>query len=484
MKAFAPAGLWRHVPFMKLWSAQTVSQLGTQVSLLAIPLIGAALLRLDPFAFALLGTAEFLPFLLFALPAGVVADRLPRRGMLIFADLGRAAVLATIPLAYVLGLLGVMQLYVVAFAAGTLTVLFEVAYLSYLPELVGRKDILEGNAKLEITRSASQIAGPGLAGLLIGIISAPIAILADSASFVVSAGFVLGIPKTKSVTPPAQAAASVGIGREIAEGLRFVLRHPLLRALAACTGISNLFSNLAFAIFVLYLVRELGLSAETIGFVLALGNIGLLAGAFAGRPLGAKFGVGWTIIVSAAFFGPSLVLLALAPAFPSLSVTLITAGLFIGLFAQVSYNINQVSLRQAVTPDAMLGRMNATMRFIVWGTIPIGELSGGILASVFGLVPAIAVGAVGGMFGFVPLLLSPMRSVREIPSSPDAMPGDAARNTMDATTELASGESMAIRQQRGERNLPQSSATSMSGRPSARSSDVHRFGIPFKHDRA
>ena len=438
MRVLAPSGLWRHGPFMKLWSAQTVSQLGTQVSLLAIPLIGAALLRLDPFSFALLGTIEFLPFLLFSLPAGVVVDRLPRRGMLIFADLGRAVVLATIPVAYVVGALGVLQLYVVAFAAGTLTVFFEVAYLSYLPELVGRHDILEGNAKLEISRSGSQIAGPGLAGLLIGIVSAPIAILVDSASFIASAALVLAIPKRHSPARVEPSQASIGIRREIAKGLRFVFRHPLLRALAACTCISNLFSNLAFAIFVLYLVREFGLTAETIGLLFAVGNVGLLVGAFAGRPLGAKLGVGWAIIVSAALFGPSLALVALAPVFRSTAVPLITAGLFLGSFCQVTYNINQVSLRQAVTPDDMLGRMNATMRFIVWGSIPVGELAGGILASAFGLVPAIAVGAVGGMFGFVPLLLSPLRTVRDIPSSPNVIPGDATRGASDAAAEMTS----------------------------------------------
>jgi MFS family permease len=423
---------------MKLWSAQTVSQLGTQVSMLAIPFIGAALLRLDPFSFALLGTIEFLPFLLFSLPAGVVVDRLPRRGMLIFADLGRAAVLATIPVAYVVGALGVFQLYVVAFVAGTLTVFFEVAYLSFLPELVGRDDILEGNAKLEISRSGSQIAGPGLAGLLIGIISAPIAILVDSASFVASAALVLAIPERQSPARAEPSQASIGIKREIADGLRFVFRHPLLRALAACTGISNLFSNLAFVILVLYLVREFSLTAETIGLLFAVGNVGLLAGAFAGRPLGIKLGVGWAIIVSAALFGPSLALIALAPVFRSVAVPLITVGLLLGSFSQVTYNINQVSLRQAVTPDAMLGRMNATMRFVVWGTIPVGELAGGILASAFGLVPAIAVGAVGGTIAFLPLLLSPLRRVRDIPTSPDVIPGDATRGASDAAAEMPS----------------------------------------------
>jgi hypothetical protein len=228
-----------------------MSQLGTQVSLLAIPLIGATLLHLDPISFSLLGAIEFAPFLLFSLPAGAYADRLPRRAMLILTDLGRAIVLASIPVAYVLGWLTLLQLYAVAFIAGTFTVFFEVAYLSYLPELVERTEILEGNAKLEVTRSASQVAGPGVAGVVIGLIGAPVAILADSASFVASAGLILAIPPTIRAEPFQAARDRIGIRREISEGLRFVVGHRVLRAIAACTAISNLFSNLAYAILVL-----------------------------------------------------------------------------------------------------------------------------------------------------------------------------------------------------------------------------------------
>jgi MFS family permease len=416
---FATGRLWRHPGFLKLWSAQTVSQLGTQVSLLAIPIIGASLLHLDPLSFALLGAIEFVPFLLFALPAGAYADRLPRRAMLIVTDLGRALVLASIPAAFVLGSLTIGQLYIAAFVAGTLTVFFEVAYLAYLPELVERDEILEGNAKLEVTRSASQVAGPGVAGYLISLIGAPLAILADSASFLASAALVLAIPRTQWTRTVAGDGARVGLRREIVEGLQFVLGHRLLRAIAACTALSNLFSNLAYAILVLYLVRALGLGPETIGLVFAVGNFGLLLGAFLGQPLGARLGVGWAIIASAVLFGPSTALVALSAVAPAWGVQLVTTGIFLGSACQVTYNINQVSLRQAVTPDAMQGRMSATMRFIVFGTIPIGVLAGGFLATAIGLGPAIGVGAVGGMVGFVPVLLSPLRGVRTMPTSAD-----------------------------------------------------------------
>jgi MFS family permease len=260
-------------------------------------------------------------------------------------------------------------------------------------------------------------------------------------SFLASAGLVLAIPATTGAGAVPAPPHRIGIRREISEGLRFVLGHRVLRVIAACTAISNLFSNLAYAILVLYLVRELGLGPAMIGLVFAIGNLGLLLGAFLGQPLGARLGVGWAIIASAVLFGPSTALVALSAAAPGAGIALVTAGFFLGSACQVIYNINQVSLRQAVTPDAMQGRMSATMRFIVFGTIPIGTVAGGAIGGALGLGPALAVGAVGGMVGFVPLLFSPLRGVRTIPVMPDETQGVAGGDSASLPRPAAQRES-------------------------------------------
>jgi len=401
---------------MKLWSAETVSQFGTQVSLLAIPLVAITILQATPFEVGLLGTIEFLPFVLFALPAGAWVDRLRRRPILITGDIGRAIGLASIPIAYELGSLTIWQLYVVAFVNGVLTVFFDVAYQSYLPSLVERDQIVDGNSKLEISRSAAQIAGPGVAGVIIGAVTAPLAILADAASFVGSALFVFGIRRHEPA--PDRHLDEHGQPRgsmrsEIATGLRYVVGHPFLRSIAASTGWFNLFSNIGFAIYLLYVVRVLGLTPAVIGLVIALGNVGTLVGAFAARPIADRLGLGRTIIGSMAVSSLSLFCVAIAPA--SAPVPLLVAS---GAFASLGivYNINQVSFRQAITPPRMQGRMNATMRFIVWGTIPLGSILGGILGGAIGLHETIWIGAIGELFAFLPLLVGPLRSLRAMPA--------------------------------------------------------------------
>jgi len=418
--------LIRHPDFVKLWTAESISQFGTQVSLLALPLIAALILRVTPFEFGLLGTIEFLPFILISLPAGVWVDRLPRRPILIVGDLGRAIALASIPVAFALGVLTIWQLYVVGFVTGCLTVFFDVAYQSYLPALVDRDDLVEGNSKLEISRSAAQLSGPGAAGLIIGAFTAPVAIVLDSLSFVASALFIFLIrkreaPRRREVQ--AETGKRTSMRQEIAEGLRYVLSHPHLRAIAACTGSSNLFSNLVFSILILYLVRDLAFEAEQIGIAFSIGAVGFLLGALTANRISGRLGVGPTIIVSAALFGPALILVPLAPAGQELAF--VAAAGFITSFSTAVYNITQVSYRQAITPQRMQGRMNATMRFIVWGTIPIGTTLAGFLGGVIGLTQTIWIGVIGSMFIFLPVLLSPVRSLRKMPEPVDEQePGE------------------------------------------------------------
>ena len=408
--------LLRHPDFLKLWSAETISQGGTQVSLLALPIVAILILDASPFEVALLGTIEFLPFILFTLPAGVWVDRLRRRPILIVGDLVRAASLLSIPLAFALDGLSIYQLYVVGFINGIATVFFDVSYQSYLPALVDRDQLVDGNSKLEISRSGAQIVGPGAAGVLIGAVTAPIAIVLDSISFIVSALFLFLIRRPEPA--PAREHDEHGrprgsMRRETMEGLRYVAGHPYLRAIAACTSTSNLFSQFVFAILMVYLLRQLGLAPEIVGVVFSIGASGFLLGALLGNRIARRFGVGRTIVASALMFGPGNLLIGIAP--PDLAVPFIIAGTFLGGFAGVVYNINQVSLRQAITPERMQGRMNATMRFLVWGTIPIGSLIGGVLGTTLGLRETILLGGALGLVSFLFVLFSPVRSLREVP---------------------------------------------------------------------
>jgi MFS family permease len=413
--------LWRHADFMKLWTGETISQLGTQITFLALPLTAILLLEATPFQVGLLGTFEFLPFILVGLPAGVWVDRLRRKPILIAGDLGRVIALGSIPIAYELGMLHIAQLYVVAFVTGVFTVFFDVAYQSYLPSLVDRDQIVDGNAKLEISRSGAQLAGPGLAGALIQALTAPVAILADAISYLGSAVFVFLIRKKEA---PVQRHAADGakprMGSEIWEGLRYVLGNKLLRPIAACTATSNLFGYLGQTVLLIFLARRLGMSPGRIGLVFAIGNIGFLLGAFAAPRVARAVGLGRTIIGSSLLFGVAWIpipLLSRSSAFP-----LLVTALFVGGFGGTVYNINQVSLRQSITAERMQGRMNATMRFMVWGTIPIGAFLGGVLGGSIGLRPTLWVAAIGSLLAFIPPLLSPVRTLERIPEMPSEEP--------------------------------------------------------------
>lgn len=412
--------LLRHPDFLKLWTAETVSVFGSAITQLALPLIAATVLNVGAFEFGLLTTIAFLPFILLSLPAGVWVDRLRRRPILIAADLGRAITIGSIPVAFAFDALTIWQLYVVGFLNGCLTVFFDVAYQSYLPSIVDRDQLVEGNSKLEITRSASQILGPGASGLLIGLLRAPFAMTVDALSYLFSAVFVLWIRRPE---PPVQAHDEASHGpkpsmrKEIAVGLRYVTGHRWLRAIAATTGLSNLFFNLAGSILILYLVRERGLTAEIIGFAFSLGSLGVLLAALTASWITARVGVGRMLVLSSIGFSVSILPIAMAP--EALIFPAVALSGFIGGYSGVAWNINQVSLRQAITPTRMQGKMNATMRFIVWGTIPVGTITGGALGSIIGLHPTIWVGAIGGLFAFIPVTLSAVRSIVTMPEPVD-----------------------------------------------------------------
>jgi MFS family permease len=373
--------------------------------------VAIKVLHASAFQVALLGTLDFLPFILFALPAGVWVDRLPRRRVMIAGDLGRAVTLVSIPVAAALGALTIWQLYVAGFAIGTLTVFFDVAYQAYLPSLVGREHVVDGNSKLEATRSAAHLAGPGLGGVLIGAVTAPYAVVADALSFVGSAAFLSRIRRGEDHVR-AHAGPAPGMLSEVREGLRYLLRDRYFRAIAVCTAYTNFFTSLGFAVFVVYAVRRLGLGAKEVGLVFSVSNVGFLIAALTAGRVAKRLGTGPTIIAAAALIGPGLLLIPLAPVAHPIPFLLV--GLAISAYGGVTYNITALSYLQATTPNRMLGRMNATRRFIVWGTIPLGSLLGGVIASQAGLRTAILTGAIGATLAFVPLLFSPFRSLKVV----------------------------------------------------------------------
>jgi MFS family permease len=407
-------GLWANADFLKLWGAQSTSEFGSQVSALAIPWLAAVGLDAKPFEFSLLGVVGLLPFILFALPAGVWVDRLRRRPILIAGDGARAVLLAYIPIAWALGILTIWQLLILQFAIGIFTVFFDVAYQSYLPSVVTRDQLVEGNSKLQTTVSAAQIGGPGLAGVLIGVLTAPYAIAIDAVSFALSTVFMTRIRRPETMPERKEGAPKPKLLPELKEGLAYVVRHPHLKWIAVCTGTSNFFSSgVIFSIALLYMARDLHISSFWAGVVFAAFGIGSIVGALTATRFQRAVGVGRAIWIPAVLFSISGLTWPLAPRgfpIPLLMVGTLTVG-----WAATAYNITQVSLRQAITPERLQGRMNASMRWIVWGTMPLGSLLGGGLASAYSLRLALWVGAIGGLFTFLPVLLSSVRTIKQMP---------------------------------------------------------------------
>lgn len=409
--------LWRQPDFLKLWTGQTVSLVGSQVTLLALPLTAILALGATPVQVGLLSAVEYAPFLVVGLFAGVWVDRLCRRPILIWTNLGRAILLGTIPLVALLGRLHLVQMYVVGCLMGVLTVFFEVAYQSYLPSLVNRAALIEGNSKLEVSRSAAQIAGPGLAGTLVQLVSAPVAIAANVLSFLVSAAC-LGLIRTPE--PPPMAADRRGAWAEAKEGMRVVADDPILRAIAASAGTFNLFAFVFLPLFALYATRELGVTPALLGLVLAVGSGGFLAGALVAGPIVRHLGLGVTLILVPPVSGAGVLLAAAAGGPPTLVLALLALAQFLYGAGGTVFNVHSVSLRQAVTPPRLLGRVNATMRVIAYAAIPLGALAGGLLAEWIGVRLTLAAAGLGLLCAAGWIVGSPVRSLRQVPATHEA----------------------------------------------------------------
>ena len=408
--------LWRHPDFLKLWAGESVSVFGSQVTVLAVPTVAILILHAGPFQVGILSALEFLAFPTLGLVAGVYADRLRRRPIMIICDIGRALALGSIPVAFLLSLLTLEQLYFVALLTGIFTVFFDVSYQSYLPALVDRPNLIEGNTKLEITRSTAQVAGPAVAGFLIQLIGGAKAVAVDAVSFFLSALALASITKPEPEPRPSTASGASGFIPEMREGIDVVFRNPILWRIAACTATTNLGSNMVFgAVFLVFAYRQLHLSAGVVGVVFALSSVGALAGAFLAGWVARTLGIGPTLGVMVIVGG--LALLATPLALVGVPVVILaTTGFIEGLTIPI-YNINQVSLRQAITPDRVQGRMNATMRTIVWGTIPLGAFIGGILGTSIGLVQTIVLGGILSTLAASWIVLGPVIRLREQPAT-------------------------------------------------------------------
>ena len=399
--------------FHKLWAALSISLVGSQITALALPLIAVLILNASALEVGILAAARELPFLLFSLPAGVWVDRFPRRPVLVATDIASAILLLTIPLAVLFGGPSFVQLCIVAFGLGSMNVLSEVAHYAYVPALVGRETLTDYNSKLQVSHSASDAAGPGIGGLLVQLLSAPLAVLLDAVSFVGSALLLISIRRSE---PQISTDRSTTIRRSIIDGLKMLVGHRLLRPIVISSAVAALAESGFLALYILFAARELALSPGAIGLIFAAGGVGAIPGAIIADRVARRIGVGPAIIGGWTLSGAAVVIVPFVTG-PS-AVVLIALGLANGL-GQLAFtvaNIHQWSLRQTVTPDELAGRVTASHRFIVYGAGAIGAALAGALASVITLRAALLVCGIGMLVAPVVTTFSPVRTLREQPS--------------------------------------------------------------------
>lgn len=406
-----------HRDFRRLWAGDTISQFGASVGQTVLPLLAATVLAATPFEMGLLTAAETAAFLLIGLPAGVWVDRMRRRRLMLTADFIRSGLLGTVPIAWWIGWLTLTQLIVVALLAGAATVFFDIAYQSYLPSLVSRERLIEGNSKLQATQSVAQIAGPGIGGVLMQLAGAANAVLVTGAGFLTSASCLLRI---KAVEPEPEPHENPRLWPQISEGLRFVFGNSTLRAIVATTSTANFAGAMYTAVQVLFLTREVGLSPAGVGALLSAAGAGGVLGAVTSARLSTRIGQARSIWLVPLLTLPALVLVPLAA--PGWRIGLAAVGMLVSGYGVIVYNVAQISYRQALCPDRLLGRMNASVRFVVWGTLPLGGLAGGTLAEWAGIRGTLWIAVVLEVLSVLWVVCSPLRHLRDLPSSPVEAP--------------------------------------------------------------
>ncbi|MER5306468.1 MFS transporter [Streptomyces sp. NPDC002773] len=402
--------LLRERSFRRYWTGQTISLAGDQISLMAIPLAAVLVLGADAAAMGWLKAIELLPALLLNLPLGAWADRqASRRRAMIVADLGRAALVLTLPVAYVLDALTLTQLYVVAFGVGALTVLFEVCNATLFVALVPTESYVQANALVNGSRSTAWLAGPGIGGLLVQFLTAPFALLADALTYLVSAGYLARIK-------PVEPAPAPVVKGHFTEGLRWLLREPSMRALFASAGTVQFFNYMFHTLFVLYVTTELGIGAGLLGLILGAGAVGGLLGAACSGAVVRRIGIGASLVVGYVGFALPLLLIPLAGGPLPLVVSVMFLAEFLSCVGVMILDIAAGSIQMALIPDKIRARVMGAFRTLNHGFRPIGALVGGLLGTTIGLRPTLWIATGGAVLAVLWLLPSPLPRMRELPT--------------------------------------------------------------------
>jgi MFS family permease len=402
-----PASIWRNRDFLWFWGGQSVSMIGTQITTFAVPVLAITALGADAGQLSLLRVMEFLPFLFLTLPVGLWVDRHPPRPAMIAANLLRGVLIAFIAVAGIMDLLHLSWLSVALLLIGAGTVVFDVAYLSYLPTVVSKEHLVDGNSKLSVSYSVSEVAGPGLAGGLIQVITAPATLLVDAVSYLVSA-FTLTAIRTPDSSPVEAGEPTVGLRRQVADGVAIVGRNSFLRTICLESFTYNFFVQFGETLVALYALTELGLSAGVLGLCISVGSLGGLAGAAVAPRVVRRFGFGPTFVAGTALGCVAPVLVPLADGSRSSSGVLIAAAYLLTGFGVTISVIGSVTLRQTVAPAKLLGRVNAVMRLASYAAVPLGSMATGVVATAFGVRNGLFIGVAGLLLPTLILVFSPV----------------------------------------------------------------------------
>src|SRR5688572_8070874 len=408
-------GLWLSADFRTLWASLTITSFGAQISNLALPLTAALLLHATPMQMGILVALETLPFALVSLHAGVLLDRMRKLPVIIFADLTRGAALVVVPVAAFTDLLSIEVLFVVGFFCGVQNVVGGAAYQVLLAQMAGRKRLVEANAKIALGETSAALVGPGLAGGLIQALTAPFAILLDAVAFVVSA---LMLRRVRAPSDVSHAGPRASVTSEIIEGLKLVRDNRTLLSLAWVAGLWQLLHHMQLAVLLLFATRDLQLSAGAIGLAYMFGGAGCVLAAATAERLSKRYGVGPVILLGLMLTVVGWVLYGLIGGPVWFATVALGVGMLAFDFGGVLWGINYLALRQAITPDRLLGRMTATMRFLTVASAPIGSLVGGALATVIGLRGTLwTIGVLGLLLATAAIAWSPVRSHRTLPAA-------------------------------------------------------------------
>ncbi|HEU4557158.1 MAG TPA: MFS transporter [Longimicrobium sp.] len=417
MRWWPTGGLWRHADFLRLWGAQAGSAFGSRITRTALPIIAILSLHATPAQVAVLAALGVAPGVLVGMFAGGHVDRSAKRPLLIGADLVRALLILTIPAAAWLGVLSMAQLCLIAALVAAATTLFQIADNSYLPALVGRERLVAGNARLAATDSVAEAAGPGMAGVLIQLLTAPMAMLVDAGSYLWSA-LLLSRIRTREEREPVDAeAAETSVLADARAGFSACLAHPLVRALLLADAVTYFFGGFFMALYMVLALETLSLSPAVVGLVISVGGVGAFAGALLAERLGRVRRTGVAMAASLAVGQSAVLLVPLAAGAGWLAIPLLVLQQLVGDAFLSAYEIHALSLRQRVLPDAVLGRANAAFHVVTGVALPAGALIAGPLAVSIGVAPAVWVGAIGGLLAVPVLLASPLPR-HHLPSTP------------------------------------------------------------------